>query len=263
MSYSMQWGPAPLPREHGGWAMLLTPLVIAVAADGPSLMGLTAAVGWILAYCLRGPLEVLRGAGATGRAGMARATQQVARLWLVIFLAGAAALLLPVIILRPAALGLLALAVITFMIVQALTDRGLTRSIPAGILAVIGLMAGGPLYYLAAGGAVTTEGWLLALACFAFFAGAVFRVKTLARERRSGSFRVLSVAIHTIALAGALAAAWMGAASWFLPVALAAPALWAVRGALRTGGPISLAVIGKGEQWLTILFGLLIMIALI
>lgn len=242
--------------------MLITPPVVALVAAGPDPLGLLAIAGWFFAYCLRGPVEALRGAGASGKAGMARCTPAVARLWLLIFGGLAVSLLGPVMIFRPAALALMGGAFVLLLVVQWLADRGRTRSITAGLLATAGLMVGGPLYYLAALGEVTTEAWALALACGAFFGGSVFRVKTLARERRSVAFRLLSVLLHLGAVAAGAAAAAAGLVSWFLPTALLAPALWAVWGALRAGEAVNLMAIGKGEQRLTILFGLLLMIAL-
>lgn len=262
MDLSVEGGPAPLPREHGGWAMLITPPVVAAVAAGPDLLGLLATAGWICAYCLRGPVEVLRGTGASGRAGMARAVPQVARLWLLIFGGLATALLGPVVILRPQALLLLAAAAILLGLVQLLANRGLTRSVPAGLLAVAGLMLGGPLYYAARDGLVPAEGWSVALACGAFFGGSVFRVKTLARERRSGGFRWVSAAVNLGLAAGALLLAATGHTGRLTAAALVPPAAWAAYGSLRAGNPLSLGTIGKGEIVLTILFALILMAGL-
>lgn len=262
MHFTLRYGPAPLPREHGGWAMLLTPPVIALVAAGPSLLGLMAMLGWFAAYCTRAPIEVLRGTSASGRAGLPQSTPEVARLWLLLFGLLTVSLLGPVIYLRPGLLPLLLGAAGILGVVQALADRGYTRSITAGLLASAGLMAGGPLYYMAATGEVSAGGWALAAAGTAFFGGSVFRVKTLARERRSGSFRLISVAVHVGALAGAAVAAAAGLVSPLVAAALLLPAGWAVYGATRAGEPVNLMVIGKGEQWLTIIFGLILMVAL-
>ena len=242
--------------------MLLTPPIIALVAAGPNILGLMAILGWFTAYCTRAPIDVLRGTSASGRAGLPQSTPEVARLWLMLFGLMTVLFLGPVIWLRPGILSLLLGAALILGVVQALADRGYTRSITAGLLASAGLMAGGPLYYMAASGEVPREGWALALAGAAFFGGSVFRVKTLARERRSGSFRFISVALHVGALAGAVVAAIYGAVSPLFAGALLLPAGWAVYGAARAGEPVNLMVIGKGEQWLTILFGVLLMIAL-
>lgn len=252
----------PLPQEHGGWAMLLTPVVIALVVGRFQLMGVMALLGWVSAYCMRASVEVLMGHGASGKAGMPRATSQAAYMGLLLFGGLAAVLLGPVVIMRPVALFPLAAAALILGVVQLLANRGLTRSITAGILAVVGLMGGGPLFFLAAQGDVTARGWTLALAGFAFFGGSVFRVKTLARERKSEGFRVLSVTLHAVALAAAVGAAAVGVAGWLVPLALLAPLGWSIYGATKAGAAMNLAVIGKGEQWLTIAFGLLLMAAL-
>jgi hypothetical protein len=262
MQLSIQSGRPPLPKEHGGWAMLITPPVVALVAAGPDQLGMAALAGWFCAYCLRGPVEALRGAAATGRAGMTHADPAVARLWLTLFGVPAVLLLGAVVWLRPWSMALLGFAALLLAVVQHLADRGEARSLAAGLLAVAGLMAGGPLYYLAAKGEVTPAGWALTLASAAFFAGSVFRVKTLARERRSPAFRLLSVGFHLALLAAAAALVPLAGAPALFPLALVPAVGWAVYGAVRAGAAVSLATIGKGEQWLTILFGLVLMVTL-
>lgn len=262
MRFHLRPGPAPLPREHGGWAMLLTPPVVALLARGFHPLGLLAVLGFIVGYCMRGPVEVLLGQSPTGRAGMLQAEPAVARFWLLILGAVAAALLLPVVVMRPAVLLLLVGALVLLGAVLALVAVGQTRSILAGFLATAGLMVGGPLYYVAADGVVGVEGWTLGLANLAFFAGSIFRVKVLAREKRSRWFRVVSVGFHLAAVVLASAVVpWLGL-SWLVPVSLLAPLVWAVYGALRAGQAVSLLTIGRGEQWLTITFGILLAFAL-
>lgn len=256
---SRMW-PPPLPREHGAWAMLLTPVVAAVIAHGPHWQGVTAVLGWVAAYCLRGPMELLLGGGPTGRAGMARGSRPAAVRWLALM--GLAALL-PLgrtIWLRPLTLVPLLVAAGMLAAVQRLSSRGQTRSVWAGLLSVTGLMAGAPLYCLAAGGRISGDGWAVTLACFAFFAGSVFRVKSVARERQSVPFRHLSVALHLAAvLTAGLAVIWLRAPA-LLPVALLPSAWWALRCA-RVRGPIHLGRVGKSEVWLTLSFVSLLVVA--
>lgn len=250
----------PLPREHGAWAMLLTPLVVAAAACGPDPKGLTAALGWIAGYCLRGPIELLRGTGATGRAGMARGSRQEAKLWCGLFLLGAAALLGPIIWFQPAVLVPLLAALFVLAIVQWMADRGHVKSILSETLSIAGMTAGVPLYYLAATGAVGPEGWVVGLSCFAFFFGSIFRVKSLGRERRSVFFRRLSVAVHlALTLVAAGAAIWLGQ-SILLPAALLVPTIWAVRCSLARKS-INLRHVGHSEVALTAIFGVLLVLA--
>ncbi len=257
----MRPGRPPLPREHGAWAMLVTPPLAGMLALGPEglSLGLPTMAGWFLAYTARGPVEVLAGRGASGRAGMAQAEPAVARFWLLLLALLSAACLLPVALQRPATLMLLTGAALILGAVYWLAAHGETRSLPAGLLAVAGLTAGGPLYYLAATGSVGPDGWALAYGCFAFFGGSVFRVKALARERRSARFRWLSVAIHAALALGALPVAGP-----LLALSLTPSTLWALHGALRGGhGPAAnLGAVGKAEIWQTILFALLLIISL-
>ncbi|MFZ5826268.1 MAG: hypothetical protein ACOY94_18385, partial [Bacillota bacterium] len=141
--------------------------------------------------------------------------------------------------------------------------HGETRSLLAGFLAVTGLMAGAPLYYLAATGSVPAEGWALTYGCFAFFGGSVLRVKAVARERRSAAFRWLSAGVHLLFVLAAAGAAWLGWTSGLLAVALTPPFLWAVYGARRAGnGPAAnLGAVGMAEIWLTLLFAALLILS--
>jgi len=257
-------GPIPLPREHGAWAMVLTPAVVAVLALGPQPVGLAALLGWLAAYAARGPLEALLGRGASGRAGMASAEPAVARFWLLVLAAVAATLLLPVVLLRPAVLVLLAGALLLACAVFWLAQRGRARSLLSGFLSVTGLMAGAPLYELAAAGRLSPAGWALTYACFAFFAGSLFRVKTMARERRRRAFHDLSVAVHVAFLAGAVYPAVRGWAPPLLPLALVPPLVWAVVCAWRARwrGATRLDRVGWSEVYLTVLFAALTVLAL-
>lgn len=252
-----RWWVPPLPREHGAWAMLLTPVLVAVAALGPERVGLMAMLGWICAYSLRGPIELLRGAGPTGRAGMARGSRESARLWLVILALAAVGLLGYTVLMRPNALPPLLAAGALLALVQFLADRGQIRTILTETLSIAGLMAGLPLYYLTVTGGVGQEGWILTLACFAFFFGSIFRVKSVARERLSVPFGRLSIAIHVVfVVLGAAAVVWANA-SLLLPLALLAPAAWAVRCA-RVTKAINLKRVGFSEVGLSLLFAVLL-----
>lgn len=259
----MQIGRPPLPREHGGWAMLLTPPITALLAVGADGLGLLAVAGWFCAYAVRGPVEVLLGQGASGRAGMAQAELPVARFWLLLLGGLALTLLGTAVVVRPGLLLLLLWAGVLLGAVWWLARRGETRSLAAGLLAVTGLMVGAPLYYLAAEGLVPASGWALTYGCLAFFGGSVLRVKALARERRSPLFRWLSAAAHLAFVLVAAGGVWLGWAPQFLPVALVPPAVWAAHGAWRSGhGPAAnLGAVGKAEIWLTLLFALLVIIS--
>lgn len=260
----VRWGRPPLPREHGAWAMLLTPPVVALMALGPDVGGVHAMLGWFSAYAARGPLEVLLGWGASGRAGMAQGEPEVARFWLVAFALLAALFLTPSILRQPQLLLLLAVALALALSVFWFAQHGEQRSLVAGLIAVTGLMAGAPLYDLAASAGVTPRGWALTYACFAFFAGSVFRVKTMARERRHSAFHGISVAVHLAFLAGAVAGSALG---WFpalLPLAVLPPLVWAVVCAWRArqGRAANLNRVGMSEVYLTICFAALAVLAL-
>lgn len=257
----MRLGWPPLPREHGAWAMLITPPVIALLVEGYQPLGILAAGGWVVGYALRGPLEVLMGRGASGRAGMAVAEPEVARLWLLLLGLLSVLLFMPVFWVRPMVLLLLAAAALLLLTVFWLTVHGKGRSLLSGLLAVAGLMAGAPLYDLAATAAVGPQTWAITFASFAFFAGSVFRVKVVGRERRHSHFRLLSVGVHLALVGGAWAASAMGWAPSFLVVPLLPPLVMAGYGIRRAGaGPVNLGAVGKAEVWLTLLFAVLLIL---
>jgi len=243
--------------------MVLTPPVVALAALGPDVGGVQAMLGWFAAYAARGPLEVLMGRGASGRAGMAQGEPEVARFWLIAFVLVAALLLLPAVVRQPWTLVLLAAALALALCVFWLAQHGEQRRLSSGLMAVTGLMAGAPLYDLAASSAVTPGGWALTYACFAFFAGSVFRVKTVARERRRVAFHGVSLAVHLAFLAGAAAGVSLG---WFpvlLPLSLFPPLGWAVYCAWRARqGAANLNRVGMSEVYLTLFFAALVVLAL-
>lgn len=235
--------------------MVLTPPILAVLVERWSPLGLVAVIGWVLAYSIRGPLELLLGTGASGRAGMAHASRAVARLWLVLLGLAAAILLGPVVWLRPQTLALFGGALAVLGLVFRFARQGEARSLASGLLAVLGLMAGGPLYSLAGTGRVTPEGRLIAGLCAAFFVGSLFRIKAVARQRRSAPFRLLSVLLHLLFL---VLAAIAGKARLLPPLAalgLLPPLLWSIRGALQPSDrAANLAAAGRAEQWLLIGF---------
>jgi len=243
--------------------MVLTPAVVAVLALGLHPLGLVALLGWLTAYAARGSLEIVLGRGASGRAGMASAEPAVARFWLLALAVVAAAFLLPVVVRRPATLYLLAGALALVCLVFWLAQRGRTRSLLSGFLSVTGLMAGAPLYELAAAGAMTSRGWAVTYACFAFFAGSIFRVKTMSRECRHLAFHGISVAVHLVFLAAAVLAAALGWAPSLLPLALVPPLVWAIVCAWRARrqGAARLDRVGWSEIYLTVLFAIVTVLA--
>lgn len=244
--------------------MLITPPLAALVAEGADTWGLLATAGWFTAYCLRGPVEVLLGRAASGRAGMPQADPSVARAWLLLFGVPAFTLMGAVVLVRPRALLLLAAAGLLLGVLYRLAGRGESRSLRAGLLAVAGLSAGGPLYYLAATGSIPHAAWVLTFATFAFFGGSVFRVKALARERRHPRFRWLSVLLHLAFVTGAGMAARMGWAPALLAVALTPSLLFATYGAWRGGSGLqaNLGRVGRIEMGLTLLFAMLLVLGL-
>lgn len=107
---------------------------------------------------------------------------------------------------------------------------GLTTVLAAGLITVVAYDAGssGPL----------TRGWTLGLVQFLYFAGTVFYVKTVIRERDNRTFWWLSVGVHA---AATVAMAWV---SWWLVAVFAG---LTVRAALVPGRHPTPKQVGIGE----------------
>lgn len=195
-----------IPPQHGVWAMLLLPY----------LAGLQFGLSW-----LHVPLLVtwLSGWLASYYALLAVKTLRPARYWRQVLAYGSVSAIaaLPVFALRP---GLLWFAPVfaVLLAANAVAARvGQERASVNGIASVTmaALMA---MIAPATAGLDWRLGIPVAVATWLYLAGSVFYVKTMIRERGSRAHRIVSVAFHVGALAGAIGVSpWLAIPfAWFL-----------------------------------------------
>jgi hypothetical protein len=213
----------PLPREHGAWAVLYGPFVVAVVAAGrfgiPETILLLTVTAVFLA---REPTAKLARASRHGVPGGLR---RVASRWIAVCLAtaaaGTAALVLPYD--RPHLLTLGAAVLPVFAFHLYLTANRRDRGLGAEVLGVLALTATGPAAWYTATGRLGWEALLLWLLNVLYFLSAVFHVRmAISRFKQPREFapnRLRSLAYHLF-LAAALI--WFVRAGWIPSLAAVA-----------------------------------------
>lgn len=180
-----------IPNQHGAWAMLIVPFLFGLSAGSFGWMQLLLFIGWLLIYLFSFPLLKWIKTGKT-----ARYKQPV-----LVY----GACLLPVVCAlvwyRPALL-LYGAALLPFFLIPAYyaktkNERALLNDMVAVLLFSSFVY---PVMYLGSG-----ENWWHAHELFAisavYFAGTVFYVKTVIREKNNPRFYAASLIYHLAAVA--------------------------------------------------------------
>jgi hypothetical protein len=250
-----------VPREHGAWAVLYGAFLAGTGVAGaPGLPTLLLLLGITALALANGPLAVLSRGAASARRRQATA-------WLLIYVALAAAALLPLVLVFP--MGFLvpfAAAAAGFLGLRLLLLRGRDeRSLPAELTGVAALSMVGPVAHAVTLGRLEASALLLWLLLALFFASGIFYVRMRIQEMvarrtgraRSAAFRpclayhlVLLLLVPALVLAGLVPAA----------VLLAfAPALWRAGAGLHARhAPLDIKRLGWAETRLTLAFILLL-----
>jgi hypothetical protein len=186
--------------------MLVVPFAAGMLAAQPSWLHLLFFAGWLLAYLFSYPALQWVKTGKKERYGKPVAVYAV-----LLAVTGAALLWL-----RPQLI-FYALALIPFSVVNIYyARRNRERAFWNGIIAIIQFctvvypayaLGGGSDWYLASG---------LALVCFLYFAGTVFYVKTIIREKNNPAYYRASVGYHMLLVV---------LSAWLLPYVMLIPAL--------------------------------------
>ncbi len=184
-----------MPNQHGAWAMLASPLLVGMIAGGFAWVDLPLTAFWFVGYLAFFATSLWLKAGRRAR-------------WLPPVRAyGVTAALLAVVVavLRPDLLGWASAFVAPLGIGLWAAAHRRDRDLLAGLATV----AGSALMTVVAFDAGTTDaltrGWLLALVQLLYFAGTVFYVKTVIRERGNPVFLRISVGFHAAATLAVLA----------------------------------------------------------
>jgi hypothetical protein len=184
-----------VPNQHGAWAMLAAPLLVGALAAGPTWTHLLLAVFWGLGYFA----FFATGLWLKSRR-RSRYLPPVRAYAVATALAGSAVLAVRPDLVRWAPLFLPPLVV---GLVAAAQRRD--RALVSGVATAVGSCLLAPVAYDLGGGTDWQRAWLMALVLAAYFAGTVFYVKNLIRERGSRRHWWLSVGFHataTLAMVG-------------------------------------------------------------
>ncbi|PGM58828.1 YwiC-like family protein [Bacillus sp. AFS053548] len=194
-----------VPNQHGAWAMLLIPCILGAVASSFRLIHIPLFIGWFFLYLATYPLiMVIKG-------------KQVSFYfnWAIGYFFISFVFLAPVMIaewrLIYFGLAMIPLFLLNIYFVKRKNERAFTNDIVAiGVFCIGGLAS----FYIGKG-ALTSEGWSVALLVFLFFLGSTFFVKSMIREKKNKRFRWYSWGYHFIAilLIFTLKDSWL----WILP----------------------------------------------
>lgn len=179
-----------IPNQHGAWAMLVLPFLVGMLAARSGSIHILLFVCWLLAYLFSYPvLQWIR----TGKPERYR---KPAQLYGALLIPAAGTLLL----LRP---GLLwyGLVLAPFLLINIFFARRNRERAFWNDMAAIAQFCTivFPAYALGGGEDWSFAAWL-ALVCLLYFAGTVFYVKTVIRERRNPTYYAASITYHAVLL---------------------------------------------------------------
>ncbi|MGA4670757.1 YwiC-like family protein [Propionibacteriaceae bacterium Y1923] len=218
-----------LPQQHGAWAMLVVPwlvgLLLAQRAGVLDAARVLLGPAWLLGYLAFNAATLMTKAAPVRRAAYRRP--------LAVY--GASALLLggtAVVLGGPQVLWWGLAGALLVALALLLTRQKKERSLLAGVVSILaGTGVGVVTRYWAPAEVLSATGTELATlaATVAYFAGTVFTVKTMIRQRGSRGWLAASIGYHVLLLAGVAVAAlvgWLGWAWLVLAVLLLARAVW-------------------------------------
>lgn len=176
------WGPLPMVREHGAWVMLVTPLLMGLAAPGP-----------VRSWAALGLLVLATGAiflaQEDWRLWLPRRRKVPLNRWVPVLAVAGGLLALPLWVVwgRQDLLWIGAAGAAVLVVQSALValPGNLDRSIWARLLAVPGITLTGPAAIVAARGQFDASAWAVWLAsCGIFSSGVVFVAMLIAGARQ-------------------------------------------------------------------------------
>lgn len=193
-----------VPTQHGAWAFMVVPLVLASVLGATSWFGLVFAVAWVAAY----PASYFGGRALIYRirrgewSRKARTELTAALPWAIVAAVLAAALVIHQPLLLVAGIGIGVIWAISLR----LTWLGRERGIANDVLLVV-LASTAPLLMWLAGAsaplpAMPSGIWLASLLSLLFFLGSVLHVKSLIREADDRRWHVASIAYHAVVVIG-------------------------------------------------------------
>ncbi|MFE3195749.1 YwiC-like family protein [Nocardia sp. NPDC059240] len=224
-----------LPNQHGAWAMLAVPFLVGMWLGHPTWAHLPLLLAWLLGYMTAFHLEQylrLRHISRNPKAPRRHLRPLLTFGAALVVIGAGLALTHPWLVLAPSAMAPF------FAVNLWFAWRNDERALVNGLVAVV--PACGMLLVSAyLGGGALTDGWRPAVACLLYFAGTVFYVKTMIRERGNRDYYRASIVYHLFALA---------VAAWLQPLLFVAFAVYLARAALLPGRALRPARVGMIEM---------------
>ncbi|MCB0908911.1 MAG: YwiC-like family protein [Nocardioidaceae bacterium] len=186
-------GPGWVPNQHGAWAMLASPLLVGILAGGVAWVDLPLTAFWFVGYL------------AFFATSLWLKANRRARWFPPVRAYGVASVVLGAVVaaLRPDLLRWAPAFVVPLGVGLWAAAHRRDRDVLAGLSTVLGSALMTVVAFDAGTEGPLTRGWELALVQLLYFAGTVFYVKTVIRERDNRAFWWLSIGFHAAA-AGAV-----------------------------------------------------------
>lgn len=183
--------PGWVPDQHGAWAMLAVPLLIAIIATGATWVHLPLTVLWFVGYF------------AFFAVGLWLKSRFKKRWFPPVRAYGIATIVpaLVVLILRPSLLVWVPLYVPLVIVSLWCSYRRRERSMLNDVVTILAASLMLPVAYDAGSGPEWPAVWLVTCIIFAYFVGTAWYVKTIIRERGSRTYLIASVAHHLVTAA--------------------------------------------------------------
>ena len=200
--------PGWVPNQHGAWAMVIAPLFVGAVAGGLAWVHLPLFAFWLSGYFLFFATSLWL------------KSRRKERYWPPVraYLISSTVLGLVTLAFKPTLIfwapAFLPAVVIGFWAASQRRDRdleaGLATLVGSALMTVVAFVAGSGAG-IGGDGTDMTRAWLLAAVQFLYFAGTIFYVKTVIRERNNPTFFKWSIVIHVLsAVAVAFISVWMG-----------------------------------------------------
>lgn len=180
-----------IPREHGGWAMLIVPYLIGMMTGQPGWIHIPLFFAWFFLYLSSYPfLQALK---------KTKKRQEWLK-WGMIYISIAIICLTPTLIAFPKLLYmtplLLALLAVNMWHAKKKSERALVNDLSAILIFCLG----GAASYWVGGGAWDYAMFVLVVLNFVYFSGTVFFVKSVFRERTNKRWVTISKIYHVVQL---------------------------------------------------------------
>lgn len=187
---SARRGPGWVPNQHGAWAMLASPLLVGVLASGADWVHLPLTAFWFAGYF------------AFFATSLWLKAHRRAKWFPPVRAYGLLSLALGAVVaaMQPGLLRWAPLFVVPLAVGLVAAAQRHDRALVSGLATTAGSALMTVVAYDAGPGTDLDRAWQLALVQFLYFAGTVFYVKTVIRERDNLGFRWVSAGYHVLAL---------------------------------------------------------------